>query len=130
MRARRAEPRARRTRGRAPPRFVRAVLLLLRALAMCLALHLSGLVHFALDRWHGDDTAHHASDCPDDGGDEDCPPGCPSCHCVHVSPALPVPFATLGPSRLLPAYEMAWTPYEARTPPALAPPGVYRPPRA
>jgi len=106
------------------------MLVVLRTLAVCLALQMSGLPHFVLDLWlHGEAATQHFSACSD-GGDDDCPPGCPSCHCVHVSPALPVVAETFGASRLLPAFEMAWAPYEARTPPSLAPPGVYRPPRA
>lgn len=95
---------------------------------MCLALNLSGALHFALDLWlDGDAAAQHFSGCPD--GDEDCPPGCPSCHCIHTSPALPAPLEAFVASRLLPAFEVAWSPYESGVPPRLAPPPVYRPPR-
>jgi uncharacterized membrane protein len=113
-----------------PParRFVRAASVLLRAVAMCLALSLSGAVHFALDLWlDGDAAAQHFSGCADDG-DEDCPPGCASCHCVHAS-ALPAPLDGVAPSTLLPAFEVAWSPYERGAPPRLVPLPVYRPPR-
>jgi hypothetical protein len=116
-----------RARDRGARRLVRAASLWLRVLAVCLGLHLSGLVHFAIDMWlEGEAAAEHFSDCSED--DEDCPPGCTSCHCVHGTAALPA--APMGPLTLLPAFEVAWAPYQAGTPPSLAPPGVYRPPRA
>lgn len=126
---------ARRTNGRrmgrggsAPSgRFVRAAWLLLRAVAVCLALSLSGALHFAIDLWlEGDAAAQHFAG---EDGDEDCPPGCVSCHCVHASPGLPVRFDAFASSKLLPAFEMTWSPYESGAPPRLAPPPVYRPPR-
>ena len=116
---------SRRIRGLARP------VLLLRLVAFCLALSLSGVVHFVIDLWlDSDAAAQHFSEGSDDDGDRECPPGCGGCHCVHVSPVLPVPFAALGVSRLLPAFEVAWAPYRSTLPPSLAPPCIYRPPRA
>ncbi len=111
-----------------PSRGLRASLLgVLKALAVCLALQLSGLVHFAVDLWlEGDAAAHHFS-APDDG-DHDCPPGCVSCHCAHGTSALPAPLE--GAVTLLPAYELVWAPYPTGTPPSLTPLPVFRPPRA
>jgi hypothetical protein len=128
---RRSGTRRRRGGARTPaPRLVRAASILLRAVAVCLAMSLSGALHFAVDLWlDGDAAAEHFSGCSDEG-DEDCPPGCASCHCTHASPALPTLLDAFAPSRLLPAYEVAWTPYEDGAPPLRAPPTVYRPPRA
>lgn len=121
----------RRTEGGSRPldrRFARAVSILFRAVAVCLAMTLSGALHFAVDLWlDGDAAAEHFSGGSGDE-DQDCPPGCASCHCVHAS-ALPVPIEALAPSRLLPAFEVAWSPYESGAPPKVAPPSVYRPPR-
>lgn len=118
-------------RAHAPlPRFVRAALLLLRALAVLLALNLSGALHLALDLWlEGEAAAQHFSGASDDG-DDGCPPGCTSCHCTHASPALPEPVGAIAPLELLPAFEIAWSPYESGAPPPRAPLSVYRPPRA
>ena len=120
--------RARRGSPRAPVRLLRPLWLLLRALAVCLALSLSGVLHFALDLWLDDQAAaQHFSDCSDD---EDCPPGCASCHCTHVSPALPVQVDAAAPSVLLPLLGPAWVPDHSGVPPSPARPAVYRPPRA
>lgn len=115
----------RRALGGLPP----ALRALLRALAACLALSLSGVAHLALDLWlDGEAAAQHFSGCSDD--DEDCPPGCASCHCTHVSPALPVPVEACAPSVLLPEIGLAWVPYGGGAPPSPARAAVYRPPRA
>ncbi len=108
---------------------LRAALLLVRAVVVCLALQMSGVLHFVVDLWlEGEAAAAHFAEGQGDD-DEDCPPGCPTCHCVHASPALPIQLDALAPE-LLPAFEMTWAPYEARTPPPLEPRSVYRPPRA
>jgi hypothetical protein len=121
-------PRSTRRRPTGPPGLLRALLILLRAVAVCLALSLSGVVHFAVDLWlDGEAAAQHFSDCPDD---DDCPPGCPACHCLHASPVLPVPFHAPAPMILLPAIELSWVPYDGGPPPSPALPAVYRPPRA
>lgn len=114
------------TRGRVR----RAALVVLRVLIACLALQMSGVLHFVVDLWlEGEAAAAHFAEGEGDGDDdEDCPPGCPTCHCVHASPALPIVIDPLA-CDALPAYEVVWAPYEARTPPSLAPPSVYRPPR-
>ena len=103
--------------------------MVLRAVVVALALQMSGVLHFAVDLWlEGEAAAAHFGGQGDDDG-EDCPPGCPTCHCVHASPALPIQMDAIAPE-LLPAFEVAWAPYESRTPPPLAPRSVYRPPRA
>lgn len=129
MLRRRGSSGTRRGRRAAVGRFARAALLLLRAVAVCLSLQMSGFLHFATDLWlDGEAAARHFSESEGDG-DDDCPPGCPTCHCVHASPVLPIPFEAPA-SKLLPAFEVTWAPYEARSPASPAPPSVYRPPRA
>lgn len=105
----------------------------LRAVALCLALQLSGVAHFALDLWLSGTAAaehFHACDDEDEGDGKSCPPGCPSCHCTHVSPALPTPVEVPAVAELLPLLEVAWFPYRGAAPPSATPSSVYRPPRA
>lgn len=125
-------PRARR---RPLPRHSRARLgwlfTALRVLSVCLAMQLSGVAHFALDLWlSGAAAAEHFHECDDEDDGEPCPPGCPSCHCAHVSPALPVPSEVPAVAELIPLLEVAWFPYRGGAPPPATPPSVYRPPRA
>jgi hypothetical protein len=75
-------------------------------------------------------SAHECcTDCPADGQGEDCPPGCPSCHCAHGSVALPrraderVAVIQNDNGDALPP------PSEATAPRAPTLPGLYRPPR-
>jgi hypothetical protein len=103
----------------------------LRAVALCLVMQLSGVAHFALDLWlSGAAAAQHFHDSNDDDDGEPCPPGCPSCHCAHVSPALPVPSEMPAVVDLYPLLEVAWFPYRDGAPPPATPRFVYRPPRA
>jgi len=101
-----------------------------RTLALCLALQLSGAVHFAVDLWQsGEAAADHCDDCPDDEEGRECPPGCPSCHCTNVSPVLPSPSGPPALAVVLPLFEVAWGPHESGTPPSPSPRSLYRPPR-
>ncbi|MBK8256454.1 MAG: hypothetical protein IPK82_27775 [Polyangiaceae bacterium] len=124
-------PRWTRTRPKGPKpakgKIARALVLLLRVLAACLALSLSGVLHFAVDIWvatHGGE--HPASDCSDDS---DCPPGCASCHCTHSTPALPVPFQPTQLSVVLPHIQSVGFPAAQGPPLSTYPSGIYRPPR-
>lgn len=74
--------------------------------------------------------AEHTDDCSDEGGDRECPPGCPTCHCAHcVAPALPAAATsdTLAPAVVSAASSLDDT-HRSPTSPEL--PHVYRPPRA
>jgi hypothetical protein len=60
------------------------LLALLRVLAVVLGLQLSGVGHFATELVEAvvSDEVHHET-CPADGPCDDCPPGCPQCHCSN-----------------------------------------------
>jgi hypothetical protein len=60
------------------------LLALLRVLAVVLGMQLSGVGHFATELVESmlSDDVHHES-CPADGPCDDCPPGCPQCHCSN-----------------------------------------------
>lgn len=72
----------------------------------------------------------HADDCSDEDDERGCPPGCPTCHCMHcVTPALPAP----APSEALPPPEpTSVVAFEERAATPAAPDlaHVYRPPRS
>lgn len=115
--------------GRSRPRWG-WLFLAFRAMALCLALQFSGVVHFATDLWLSSvGAAERCGDCPDDEEGKECPPGCPSCHCTHVSPMLPEPSGAPALVGLLPLGEVTWGPHQSGTPPSPAPGSLYRPPR-
>ncbi|MBI5608147.1 MAG: hypothetical protein HY902_04645, partial [Deltaproteobacteria bacterium] len=60
--------------------------LVLRVAVLFLGLQSIGLGHALSDIYSvASGAALHANaDCPDDGPDTDCPPGCPTCHCSHA----------------------------------------------
>ena len=100
---------------------------MLRLLAVCLALSLSGAFHFAIDvLLEGDAAAAHFREQDDE---QECPPGCADCHCVHGAAALP-PDVTAFEAELLPAFTVTWSPHPAQSVPAVELSSVYRPPRA
>jgi hypothetical protein len=65
-------------------RLAVTLLALLRVLAVVLGLQLSGVGHFATELVESvvSEEVHHES-CPADGPCDDCPPGCPQCHCAN-----------------------------------------------
>lgn len=106
-----------------------ALLALLRVLALVLGVQLSGVAHFATEVVEAvaDASVHHET-CPADGPCDDCPPGCPQCHCSNglrsVAPELASSVAsvleTSGPA----------TPtFERQKPPVPDLPLPFRPPR-
>ena len=122
-----------RSRSKARSRSTRVVLLVLRAILVTVVLQLSGLPHLAADAFVSDTHAcdDGGDDCRDEKSGLDCPPGCPSCHCVHGGVAsLPNRIAgdlhpvVMGPSRTL----------VLRPPAAFVPrpdlPSLFRPPRS
>ncbi|HEY3493234.1 MAG TPA: hypothetical protein VGK73_01055 [Polyangiaceae bacterium] len=107
-----------------------SVLLLLRLLAVVLGLQLGGIGHAAADLIESmSSSAEEHEQCPADGACDDCPPGCPSCHCANRVPSVaangqPLPFAVEPPPL------DAWLGLAAnRAPPGPEPSSVYRPPR-
>lgn len=101
---------------------------MLRALVLLLVFSLSGVAG-AFDVGQVADARECCSDCPDQGGDQECPPGCPSCHCAHGSLALPKQVGDRFALRRAPVEPMMPRPVEATAPRAPMLPGVYRPPR-
>ena len=126
---------------RAPPRptgrktFVRISLLLagFRLFAVVAAFQLSGAAHLAGDLVEELTFGQHP-DVQDDGEDDpnhECPPGCPTCHHVHMSGAS-LPLTTIAVPAWVPMTDgkvaVCLLADDAPSGPAL--PGVYRPPRA
>ena len=120
--------------GRNSAPRARALLLLaaLRVLVLLFTVELSGVTHAALDvlsAFRGD--AHAESDCEDDEGGHECPPGCPSCHCWHAgTPSAPL---RMEPGRrivLRLTAEPGFVPALAMPPAGADATGIYRPPRA
>jgi len=115
-----------RMRAHAMRRIGRMVALLLQVALVALSLQMTGALHIVADVVFDD--AH--SDC--DGGagdDDDCPPGCPTCHtCAHAQ----VPYVSRA--EVVPG---AWAHFvlrrervSAAAPPSQPPGSVFRPPRA
>jgi hypothetical protein len=103
-------------------------------LVTLLALQLSGLPHAIddlTDSFAMEESGIAPHDCDNDPTDADCPPGCPSCHCVHpnVLPAAQTGdlFAVLGG---IPGSELAELTYDSTAPPQPFLASVFRPPRA
>lgn len=73
--------------------------------------------------------AEACDDCPDEDSDDECPPDCPDCHCVHRVIALP---GALAEAFREPAH--GWlvphpSPSVASAPQTRATSSLYRPPR-
>jgi hypothetical protein len=66
------------------------LLTLLRVLSLVLGVQLSGVAHFAAEVVEAAvaEQAHHET-CPPDGPCDDCPPGCPQCHCSNGLRSVP-----------------------------------------
>lgn len=92
-------------------------------------LQLSGAVHHVLDLARVAALVDAEEDrCPHEQQGDDCPAGCPTCHCAHVAPALPT-VPPPGLAALSFATELAATPPDATGPPRSFRSSVYRPPR-
>lgn len=102
-----------------------------RILGVVLLLQVSGMAHAVVDTW--DALANHSQPCSDgcenDNSGRECPPGCPKCHCSHVSPA--VLQARSGEIVALLTSDGAATlvPHEASAPSTGQPLFVFRPPK-
>lgn len=99
----------------------------LRLLLVIGAVQLSGVVHHVMDAVHlFQGVAQHEVDPCDDG--DDCPPGCPTCHCMHGAFTVPQPLAP--PTLLLWESPLVGAPpYDSSGPPHGRKLAVYRPPR-
>ena len=118
-----------RRRSRAS-RFWLSLLTLGRVLALVLGVQLSGVAHVAADvasiAVSGRD--EHGEQCPADGPCNDCPPGCPNCHCQNGLRAVaPQPTAPV----VLTLSTVTLVRLEAKAQFPLGPvlPSLFRPPR-
>jgi hypothetical protein len=101
-----------------------------RVLALVLGVQLSGVAHVAADVVSvvvsGRD--EHAEHCPADGPCNDCPQGCPNCHCQNgvraVAPQLTAPVVLT-----LPTVALATLETNAQVPLGPVLPSLFRPPR-
>jgi len=104
---------------------------LLRAVIVVVAMQFSGIAHYAADAVHAvEGVALHEGriSCPSDDRGEECPPGCPDCHCAHVVCALPS--ACPGVSAAMdPGVDVGFA-YQSLGPPSGAPRSLFRPPRS
>lgn len=103
----------------------------LRVLVVLLGLHVSGVAHAVEDAVNLVVTGHaeHEEQCPADGPCDDCPPGCPQCHCPNamrsVAPKAGAPFVLVAEAAIAPAVDAAM-----RVPLSPDLPGLFRPPQA
>jgi hypothetical protein len=104
---------------------------LARLLCVVLGLQLSGVAHVAEDALSFVVAGHaeHDEQCPADGPCNDCPPGCPQCHCPNALRSV-APQATTD---LLPAFQVSTALALVggeQAPPAPVLPAPFRPPQA
>lgn len=107
------------------------VTVLVRALTVLLALQFCGAIHDFSDAVASvvaaDDAQQH-EECPPDGPCDDCPPGCPNCHCAALGTLIPGSRVEVTPALL----EAALPACLERTQVVTGPdrPALFRPPRA
>ena len=108
-----------------------SLLTLGRVLALVLGLELAGVAHLADDLVSVvvSGVVPHDEQCPADRPCDDCPPGCPNCHCQNGLPSL-VP--RLGSPMVLTLPVVAIVAFEAGARGPLGPElsSLFRPPRA
>jgi len=115
-----------------PGRAWALLLVMVRSLLLVFALQLGGVVHDVSDFVEAvadtEDRAEHEQ-CPADGPCDDCPPGCPNCHCAAALGSLaPPPALALSPQVL--AFSLGTSLSGTQAPPGPDLPGLFRPPRA
>jgi hypothetical protein len=103
----------------------------LRALLVVFALQFSGTIHDISDFVEAvaavPDKAEHEQ-CPVNGPCDDCPPGCPNCHCAALGSVAPAsPMAILPQQVLASALPASLAETQAPRGPDL--PGIFRPPQ-
>ena len=104
---------------------------LLRVVIVAVTMQFSGMAHYAADAVHViEGVALHEGriSCPSDDRGEECPPGCPDCHCAHVVWALPPTCPGVG-AAVDPGIEVGFA-YQSLGPPSEAPRSLFRPPRS
>ncbi len=108
------------------------VLVALRALLVVFALQFGGTIHDISDFVEAvagvPDNAEHEQ-CPVNGPCDDCPPGCPNCHCAAALGSV----AAASPIAILPQVFASALPAslaETQAPHGPDLPGLFRPPQA
>ncbi len=111
-------------------RLLRVVAVIVRVFLVVVSFELSGAaaVIAAVCEEAGDDDGC-CPDCPLEKDGNECPPGCPSCHCSHAGLSLPPVFAPAMASAGMPRIPTVPAPHEASVPRAPPLRSVYRPPR-
>jgi len=115
-------------------RFARiwlSLLVLARVLALVLGVQLSGAAHIAADvvSLVQSGVVEHDDECPVDGACDDCPPGCPRCHCQnHLPVVVPEAVSLQVETQARPAVATLDVEAQVLLGPEL--PSVFRPPRA
>ncbi len=116
-----------------PRRSWALLLVVVRSLVLVLAMQFSGVVHDLSDFVEAvaatpDQAAEHEQ-CPADGQCNDCPPGCPNCHCpAAIGSLVPAPLGAVARQTL--ALSLPASLYDTQAPPGPELPGLFRPPRA
>lgn len=88
-----SKPMRRRPAARSPRsrRLARLLAVLGRVLLVLVTLQFSGITHGLVDVVQATEPAFvhdDGSGCPYEEQGQDCPPGCPKCHCVHANHAV------------------------------------------
>jgi hypothetical protein len=107
-------------------------LLVLRALLVIFSLQFGGTIHDVTDLVEAVTAAPDKADheqCPVDGPCNDCPPGCPNCHCAALGSIAPASPVTILPPRVL-ASALPASLAETQAPRGPDLPGLFRPPQA
>lgn len=111
--------------------MIARLVVLLRILSAVALFQVSGAAHLTGDLVEYITLGHHVVDEGENDPGHQCPPGCPTCHSVHLSGAsLPSGVApSLGWVPMSEGNVAEWLP-SADVPAAPSLPSVFRPPRA
>lgn len=107
------------------------LVVVLRVLSAVAVFQVSGAAHLAGDLVEYVTLGHHVVDEGENDPAHHCPPGCPTCHSVHVSGAS-LPTDVTPPLAWVPMNDgvvAEWLP-SADVPAAPSLPSVFRPPKA
>jgi hypothetical protein len=114
-----------------PARTAALLVVFVRLIVVVFSLQLGGLIHDTSDIVAAvAELRHEQEQCPFDGPCDDCPAGCPNCHCPNALGAL------VPASSLVTVLDADATPPEpprldrGRAPEGPARPSIYRPPRS
>jgi len=112
--------------------FARIVVTWLRVLVLALSVHISAVALVAMTDDACADESGCCSDCPLERSGQECPPGCPNCHCQHAGGAVMVSEVEgedVAPPPPPDPGTAAARPREATAPREPFPSSIFRPPR-